>query len=85
MPDILHRVGINSKPKKVFEALSTIEGLCHWWVIETTGDTKQGGIINFGICEMKVATAHNSSSNAAPFFGDRLDVMHLSAIYRKLK
>jgi uncharacterized protein YndB with AHSA1/START domain len=54
MPDILHRVGINVKPKKVFEALSTIEGLRHWWVTETTGDTMQGAMINFGFCEMKV-------------------------------
>jgi len=57
MPDILHRVGINSKPKKVFEALSTIEGLRHWWTIETTGDTKQGGVIDFGFCEMKVISS----------------------------
>jgi hypothetical protein len=71
MPDILHRVGIKDTPKKVFEALSTIEGLCHWWVIETTGDTKQGGIINFSFCEMNVATAHNSNSNAAPFLAKR--------------
>jgi uncharacterized protein YndB with AHSA1/START domain len=54
MPDILHRVGIKERPKKVFEALSTIQGLRHWWVIDTTGDTKQGSIINFGFCEMKV-------------------------------
>ena len=54
MPDILHRVGINATPEKVFEALSTIEGLRHWWTIETTGDAKQGGLINFGFCEMKV-------------------------------
>ena len=54
MPDILHRVGVNSKPKRVFEAVSTIEGLLHWWVIETSGDAKQGGVINFGFCKMKV-------------------------------
>jgi len=54
MPDILHRVGINTTPKKVFEALSTIEGLRHWWIIETTGDTRKGGLIDFGFCEMKV-------------------------------
>ncbi len=54
MPDILHRVGINASPKKVFEALSTIEGLGHWWTTETTGDTRKGGIIDFGFCRMKV-------------------------------
>lgn len=57
MPEILHRVGINVKPQKVFEALSTIEGLRHWWTTETTGDTKPGSNINFGFCEMKVAAS----------------------------
>ena len=54
MPDILHRVGIKVKPKKVFEALTTIEGLRHWWTLETSGEAKQNGLINFGFCEMKV-------------------------------
>jgi uncharacterized protein YndB with AHSA1/START domain len=54
MPDILHRVGIKSSPKKVFEALSTIEGLSHWWIIDTTGTAKEGGIIHFGFADMKV-------------------------------
>ena len=54
MPDILHRVGIKATPEKVFKALSTIDGLRHWWTVETTGDTKKGGIIDFGFCEMKV-------------------------------
>jgi len=54
MPDILHRVGINAAPKKVFTALTTIDGLRHWWVSATTGDAQSGGLINFGFCEMKV-------------------------------
>jgi hypothetical protein len=54
MPDILHRVGIKVKPKKVFKTLSTIEGLRHWWTVETSGDAKKNGLINFGFCEMKV-------------------------------
>ena len=54
MPDILHRVGINVKPEKVFEALSTIEGLRHWWVVQTAGSAAKGGLIDFGFCEMKV-------------------------------
>jgi uncharacterized protein YndB with AHSA1/START domain len=54
MADILHRVGINTSSAKVFDALSTVEGLRHWWTTETTGDTKQGGMINFGFCDMKV-------------------------------
>jgi hypothetical protein len=54
MPDILHRVGINDKPKKIYDALTTIEGLRHWWTIETTGNTKKGGLIDFGFCKMNV-------------------------------
>jgi hypothetical protein len=42
MPDILHRVGINAKPEKVFKALTTLEGLRHWWTLETTGNAKRG-------------------------------------------
>ncbi len=57
MPDILHRVGIKTTPKKVFTALTTIDGLRHWWVSQTTGDAQPGGIINFGFCEMKVVAA----------------------------
>ncbi len=57
MVDILHRVGINTTPEKVFEALTTIDGLRHWWVVETSGDTAVGAIIDFGFCEMKVLRA----------------------------
>lgn len=54
MPDILHRVGIKTTPEKVFEALSTVEGLAHWWIRDTAGDAKQGGTILFGFSDMKV-------------------------------
>jgi uncharacterized protein YndB with AHSA1/START domain len=43
MPDIIHRVGIKATPKKVFEALSTIDGLSHWWVVGTKGNPKKDG------------------------------------------
>ncbi len=54
MPDILHRVGIKATPKKVFEALSTTDGISHWWVVDTKGNAKQGGIIDFGFANMRV-------------------------------
>lgn len=54
MPDILHRVGIDASPEKVFSALSTVDGLRHWWIDETEGATDVGGVIDFGFCEMKV-------------------------------
>ena len=49
MPDILHRVGMQASATKVYEALSTLDGLSHWWIIGTTGDTQVGGTIHFRV------------------------------------
>jgi uncharacterized protein YndB with AHSA1/START domain len=54
MPDILHRVGIDTKPEHVFHDLTTIEGLRRWWISEATGDPRPGGTIDFKFCQMKV-------------------------------
>jgi uncharacterized protein YndB with AHSA1/START domain len=48
MPDILHKVGIQSaSPEAVCKALSTIDGLRGWWTDDTTGDSRVGGVITF--------------------------------------
>jgi uncharacterized protein YndB with AHSA1/START domain len=47
MADIIHRIGIRSSTAKVYKALSTIQGLAHWWTEETEGDEKTGGKIEF--------------------------------------
>ena len=57
MPDILHRVGIDAKPERVFAALTTIEGVRGWWQSKATGNASVGGLINFGFCDMQVLTA----------------------------
>ena len=54
MPDILHRVGIGVKPDRVYAALTTLDGLRHWWIVETKGEPKVGGTIDFGFCHMQV-------------------------------
>jgi uncharacterized protein YndB with AHSA1/START domain len=58
MPDILHRVGMQGSAKKVYAALATLDGLSHWWIVGTTGDTRVGGTIHFapegGGFDMKV-------------------------------
>ncbi len=56
MPDILHRVGIDAGPEKVYEALTTIDGLSHWWTA-ARGEAVRGGTIDLGFCAMKVADA----------------------------
>jgi uncharacterized protein YndB with AHSA1/START domain len=57
MAAILHRVGINAKPEKVFAALTTIEGLRGWWLSTTTGNAEKGGLVDIGVFDMKVLEA----------------------------
>jgi uncharacterized protein YndB with AHSA1/START domain len=57
MFDILHRVGTSATPDKVFDALTTIDGLRSWWVSGAKGDAKKNGRIDFGFCEMQVLAA----------------------------
>ena len=46
--DILHRVGVKTPtPEKVYDALTTVEGLSGWWTDDTKGDSGPGGVIAF--------------------------------------
>lgn len=45
--DINHKVGIKESSQKVFEALSTVEGVSQWWTRDTAGDNHKGGKIHF--------------------------------------
>jgi uncharacterized protein YndB with AHSA1/START domain len=48
MADILHRIGVRTPtPEKVYDALTTIDGLAGWWTTSTTGKTDAGGVIEF--------------------------------------
>ncbi len=48
MADILHRIGVlTESPEKVYDALTTVDGLAGWWTTDTTGDTDPGGVIKF--------------------------------------
>jgi uncharacterized protein YndB with AHSA1/START domain len=48
MFDILHRVGVQGgTPDKVYDALTTIDGLAGWWTEDTKGGTDVGGVIAF--------------------------------------
>ena len=61
MPDILHRVGIRTTPDRVFESVSTIDGLAHWWTTEAKGEPRQGGTIDFGFSAMQVMESRPNS------------------------
>jgi uncharacterized protein YndB with AHSA1/START domain len=45
MVDILHRVGIKASLDQVYRALATREGVAGWWTTETSGDSKDGGVL----------------------------------------
>ncbi len=48
MVDILHRVGVEAtSPERVYEALTTVDGLSGWWTDDTTGSGEVGGVLEF--------------------------------------
>jgi len=47
MVDIIHRIGIKAPAAQVYNALTTLDGLAHWWTEEVSGDTAVGGKIEF--------------------------------------
>jgi uncharacterized protein YndB with AHSA1/START domain len=47
MLDILHRIGATTSPDRVYDALTTLDGLADWWTTETTGEAAAGGTIQF--------------------------------------
>lgn len=47
MTDIVHRMGFKAPLAKVYQALSTIEGLSGWWTRETSGASNIGELIHF--------------------------------------
>jgi uncharacterized protein YndB with AHSA1/START domain len=47
MSDIKLLVHIQAPREKVYDALTTIRGLSHWWTTQTTGECKPGGVIQF--------------------------------------
>jgi uncharacterized protein YndB with AHSA1/START domain len=47
MPDIIHRIGIKASASSVYKAVSTIDGLAHWWTEEVEGEEQPKGKIQF--------------------------------------
>jgi uncharacterized protein YndB with AHSA1/START domain len=42
MPDIIHQFPINAPVEKVFDAISTPDGLDSWWTLRCAADAKEG-------------------------------------------
>jgi len=47
MATIRHLLHINAPIEKVFQAISTIDGLAGWWTTQTSGHSEVNGIIEF--------------------------------------
>jgi len=47
MADIRHRVGINAPAERVFEALTTTDGLARWWTTTVDGASEAGDRLRF--------------------------------------
>ncbi|MGY1739733.1 MULTISPECIES: SRPBCC family protein [unclassified Blastococcus] len=48
MADILHRIGVaGSSPERVYDALTSIDGLSGWWAERTSGQPEPGGVLEF--------------------------------------
>ncbi len=51
MADMLHEVHIAASPDKVFQAITTEEGLKSWWTADTEAEPREGSIATFGFYE----------------------------------
>ena len=49
MADILHRIGVlTESPEKVYDALTTVDGLAGWWTTDTKGDADRAASSSSG-------------------------------------
>jgi uncharacterized protein YndB with AHSA1/START domain len=54
MPDIMHVVTIRAAPERVYQALTTTEGIRNWWTRDALLDSKIGGTGEFGFYDRRV-------------------------------
>ncbi len=47
MPDIMHLVRIDAPPERVYQALTSAEGIRNWWTRDADLDNRIGGIGEF--------------------------------------
>lgn len=56
MPDIMHLVKIHASPDRVYEALTTVEGVRNWWTRDAALDSQVGGAGEFRFHQGKSVT-----------------------------
>ena len=48
MADLHHKIEIEASPEKVYEAITTAEGLRSWWTGDSVAEPRVGSIAEFG-------------------------------------
>jgi uncharacterized protein YndB with AHSA1/START domain len=48
MPDIMHTLKIKTPPDRVYQAITTAEGIRNWWTRDASFDPAVGGLAEFG-------------------------------------
>jgi uncharacterized protein YndB with AHSA1/START domain len=46
--DLLHRIGIEASPERIYRAITTEEGIRAWWTMDVMMDSFVGGKAKFG-------------------------------------
>lgn len=54
MADILHWISVGAAPERVFDAVTTTEGLRGWWTAEAEAEPVEGSIAAFGFFDRAV-------------------------------
>lgn len=48
MPEIMHTLKVNAEPERIYQAITTAEGIRNWWTRDAVLDPKVGGTGEFG-------------------------------------
>ncbi len=51
MPEIIHRIGIEAPPERVYRVLATRSGLINWWTWHVKGEPAPGAMVSFGFAD----------------------------------
>ena len=66
MPEIMHLIKIHATQERVYQALSTPEGIRHWWTRDALLDPRVGEVGEFGFYEHRMVIKVNVAELAPP-------------------
>lgn len=54
MVDLYHEMIVNASPERVYDAITTQDGLRGWWTADSTAEPKVGTVAQFGFTKRKL-------------------------------